>query len=115
VIAALIFLCDVAVVSDGDTFRCRDGRRIRLHAIDAPEIGRCRHGRICVRGDGQASRRALARMIGGRRLRCEDTGRSYDRVTAWCSLGAVDVSCAMVRGRWAVRLARYDRDQRLCR
>lgn len=114
-IAAALFLCTVAAVTDGDTFRCTDGTRVRLQAIDAPETRGCRRGRTCAPGDGQASKRALERMVADRTLRCERTGRSYERVTAWCSVGGVDVSCALYRGGWAVRVARYDRDNRLCR
>src|SRR5215217_2308892 len=101
-----LLLCAVASITDGDTFRCGDGTRIRLQAIDAPEIHGCRRGRVCAPGDGQASKRALERLIGGRSLRCERTGTSYNRVTAWCTVGGVDVSCALYRGRWAIRLAR---------
>ena len=42
-------------VTDGDTIRCGD-ERIRLLAIDAPEMGgRCRKGRQCVAGSPLAS------------------------------------------------------------
>ncbi len=114
--SAVLFLCAVLTVTDGDTFRCTDGTRVRLAAIDAPELGPCRgrRGRICAPGDGQASKRALERLIGGRALRCRRVGWSYRRAVAWCEAGGIDLSCAMVRGNWAVRLPQYDRGNRLC-
>lgn len=36
--------CVVHRVTDGDTLRCRDGRRIRLIGIDAPEFGQAPYG-----------------------------------------------------------------------
>ena len=112
-----IFLCLVASVTDGDTLRCEDGTRVRLAAIDAPEIRGCRGrpGRVCVPGDGQASRRRLEQITARRVIRCESTGTSYGRVTAWCTIDGIDLSCAMVRGGHAVTDARYDRQRRICR
>ena len=107
------FLCTVAGVHDGDTLRCGSGTRVRLAGIDAPEVGRCPRYRWCAKGDAQASRRALERMTLGRTIRCEANGTSYDRVTAWCRAGGVDVNCAMVRSGFAIR--RWDYDRRLCR
>src|SRR5690349_20259394 len=80
------FICSVAYVHDGDTFRCSDGTRIRLSAIDTPEMpGACRPGRHCAPGDPYAAKAALERVIVGRTVRCQATGTSYNRVTAWCS------------------------------
>lgn len=113
-----IFLCFVTAVHDGDTFTCLNQQqrqwKVRLEAIDAPEIGRCPSWKHCTPGDAQASRRALSRMILHRSIDCKRTGRSYQRITAWCTTPAgADVSCAMHRAGFAVQ--RYDRDQRLCR
>ncbi|WP_174292550.1 thermonuclease family protein [Sphingomonas bacterium] len=101
------FSCPVIRVHDGDTFTCASGVRIRLQAIDAPEIGQCRgHGGRCVSGDGYASRDALRRLALGRTALCRPSGRSYDRIVALCSVGAVDLSCAQMRSGQAVE--RYD-------
>lgn len=115
--ALAFFACTVASVTDGDTLRCADGTRVRLAAVDAPEIGPCRgrRGRVCVPGDGQASRRALEGLVRGQVLRCERVGVSYGRVVAWCRAGTVDLSCAMVRQGAAVYEPGYDRGRRLCR
>ena len=111
-----LFSCHVARVHDGDTFRCSDGTRVRLSAIDTPEMpGPCRPGRSCAPGDPYAAKAALERLIRGRTLQCEAVGTSYNRVTAWCSAGGKDLSCAMVRSGHAVRLRRFDTGRRLCR
>lgn len=102
-----IFLCLVASVTDGDTFRCRDGTRVRMSGIDAPELGSCPPRRRCAPGNGQASKRFLERLISGRSVRCRRVGMSYNRVTAWCSVGGVDLSCRMVAAGYAVIDRRY--------
>ena len=94
-----LLLCTVAYVSDGDTFRCQDGTRIRLAGIDAPELpSHCQRGRACAPGDSYRSKEALEAMVASRTLRCLTTGTSYNRVTAWCVAGGRDLSCAMVEG-----------------
>ena len=114
--SARSFSCRVTHVSDGDTFRCGDRTRVRLAAIDAPEMpGSCRPGRSCAQGDAYASRAALRRLVAGRAVRCEPVGRTHGRIAAWCRTGGDDLSCAMVRGGYAVRYARHDRARRLCR
>src|SRR3954468_3766730 len=91
------FSCAVRYVHDGDTFRCTDGTRVRLSAIDTPEMpGACRPGRHCAPGDPYAAKVALEHLIGGRTVQCEAVGISYDRVAAWCRVGSVDLSCAML-------------------
>ena len=37
--------CVVERIADGDTFTCRDGRRVRLIGIDAPELAQGESGR----------------------------------------------------------------------
>ena len=108
------FKCTVRSVTDGDTFRCTNGVRVRLSAIDTPEMpGSCRRGRSCAPGNPHAAKAHLARMIGGATVQCDPVGRSYNRIAAWCSLSGMDLSCAMLRSGHAVRLAQYDRSGRL--
>jgi endonuclease YncB( thermonuclease family) len=46
----------VPSITDGDTFCCTDGKKIRVHGIDAPEMDT---------QQGPASKAALADIIGG--------------------------------------------------
>ena len=110
------FACAVASVTDGDTFRCSNGTRIRLSSIDTPEMpGSCQPGRSCAPGNPYAAKAALARLIAGRTVQCEPVGKSYNRIAAWCSVGGQDLSCAMLRSGHAVALPKFDREGRLCR
>lgn len=105
-----LLLCAVATVHDGDTLRCTDGTRIRIAGIDAPELEGCqgRTGRICVPGNGQASRRYLEQLAARQTLRCRPNGTSYQRVTAFCvNERGIDLSCAMVASGYAIRWDRY--------
>lgn len=115
-IAAALFLCTVSAVTDGDSLRCTDGTRVRLHAIDTPEMpGACRQGRVCAPGNPHQARAALVKLAAGKTLKCQKTGTSWERVTAYCSADGRDLSCAMYRGGYAVRLEQFDRNRRLCR
>lgn len=99
----IAFTCQVASIHDGDTFRCADGTRVRLSAIDTPEMpGACQRGRQFAPGDPHAARNALAGMIAGRTVQCRRVGMSYNRVVALCSVGRRDLSCAMWRSGYAV-------------
>jgi endonuclease YncB( thermonuclease family) len=75
-------VCVVERITDGDTLRCADGRRVRLLGIDAPERDQRPHG--------DAARRALARLVPeGTRVTLE-TGRTrrdaFNRVLAFVLL-----------------------------
>lgn len=110
------FACTVASVTDGDTFRCSNGIRIRLSSIDTPEMpGSCQRVRSCAPGNPYAAKSYLARLIAGRTVQCEPVGKSYKRIAAWCSVGGQDLSCAMLKSGHAIRLAKFDREGRLCR
>ena len=91
--------CVVSRVVDGDTFHCRDGRKVRLIGVDSPE-----------RGQGVDARRATCALVGllpaGRTVRLEvDVAPRdrYGRVLAYVWVGATLVNEAMVRNGWAVR------------
>ena len=43
--AAQSTACVVERIAEGDTFTCRDGRRVRLIGIDAPELAQGESGR----------------------------------------------------------------------
>jgi len=90
--------CAVARVVDGDTFRCRDGRKVRLIGVDAPEQGQGEAGRL--------ARQALLRYLPlGRVVRLERDVQAvdrYGRTLAFVWTGDTLVNQAMVREGWAV-------------
>jgi micrococcal nuclease len=90
--------CPVVQIVDGDTFRCGDGRKVRLVGIDSPETGQGEPGRL--------ARQALLRHLPlGRVVRLERDVRAtdrYGRVLAFVWTGATLVNEAMVREGWAV-------------
>lgn len=90
--------CRVARVTDGDTFHCRDGRKVRLIGVDSPEL---------AQGDaGRMARDALRRLLpAGRAVRLELDAAPrdrYGRVLAHVWAGDTLVNEAMVRGGWAL-------------
>lgn len=110
------FACDVAYVNDGDTLRCRDGTRVRLHAIAARETdGTCTPGHPCPTASASMSTAALTQLA-GRRITCIQTGTSYERVTAICrNASGVEINCAMVQRGAALVWDRFNRQQPICR
>lgn len=92
---------------DGDTLEIA-GQKVRLFGIDAPELDQ-----LCDRGGrrwacGEASRKALAEIVGRQRLACEvrDLDR-YGRGVAVCTAGDEDVAALMVRQGMALAYRRY--------
>lgn len=111
------FPCRVASVHDGDTLRCADGTRIRLHAVAAREIdGTCSPGHPCPSASAEAARATLVRLTANRTITCFPTGQSYNRVTAICSTpGGVEINCAMVQSGTTVVWDRFNRETPICR
>ena len=92
------FTCKVESTTDGDTFRCDDNTRVRIHGIDAPELDT---------PEGLASRNALQALIEARTLACEQNGTSYNRVVATCFLDGQDIAALMVQQVMARDCPRY--------
>jgi micrococcal nuclease len=96
--AAAARSCIVQRISDGDSFRCADGRRVRLIGIDTPEL---RQGPF-----GPQARRALLALLPlGTAVRLETDASPadrYGRELAYVWTGATMVNEAMVQGGWAV-------------
>jgi micrococcal nuclease len=90
--------CVVERVADGDTFSCRDGRRVRLIGIDAPELRQGEPARL--------ARAALTRLAPpGTALRLEGdvTPRDrYGRELAHVWTGSRLVNEALVLEGWAM-------------
>jgi len=111
------FSCRVASITDGDTLRCADGTRVRLHAVAAREKDEtCSPGHPCPDGSGADAAAQLAALAGGQTLQCDRTGTSYERVTAICRNEAgTEVNCAMVRSGNAVVWERFNAQRAICR
>lgn len=127
VIAALVFIAlsaaDVkagdqqailtgrAVVVDGDTLEIQ-GRRIRLHGVDAPESDQtCMTANKGAWRAGQASALALANHLGAAPVLCRPTGaQSYNRIIAVCSQKGADIGQWLVANGLAWAYTKYSRD-----
>lgn len=119
------FACTPIRVWDGDgPIWCAEGPRIRLSGVAAREADEsCRNGQPCPAASAEAARDALVRLVGrstgrsgeghvlvaGPIMQCRSDGSAGgNRTAAWCvsPIGG-DLSCAMVRGGWALRWERY--------
>lgn len=111
------FKCRVVKINDGDTLRCQDGTRVRLHAISARERDNsCSPGHPCSQTSADQATRILSQLVAGKMLDCMTTGQSYDRVTAICWTAArVEVNCYMVETGAAELWERFDNETRICR
>ncbi len=90
--------CVVARVADGDTFTCRDGRRVRLIGVDTPELAQGEPGRRA-----QAALHRLLPEGSSVRLETDVSPRDrYGRVLAYAWTGSRMVNEAMVREGWAM-------------
>lgn len=100
---------------DGDTLDCR-GERIRLLAIDAPELpGHCRQGRECVAGDPTASTSSLSQALSGQ-LTIDRVGEDrYGRTLARVAGQKGDLSCWQINAKHAVYKAAWDDGLRVAR
>lgn len=96
--AVISATCIVDRVADGDTITCRDGNRIRLVGIDAPELNQPPFGR--------ESQAALERLVPpGTPLGVElaaDPVDDFDRTLAYLWDDRTMINEAMVRGGWAI-------------
>jgi endonuclease YncB( thermonuclease family) len=119
------FNCTPTAVYDGDgPVWCAEGPHVRLSGIAAREMdGTCRPGHPCPLADPRASRDHLVRLVGkqagtratghilvkGPTMLCRSAGGAGgNRTAAFCtSPKSGDISCAMVRDRYAARWDRY--------
>lgn len=99
----------VVGVHDGDTITGLDDtktqHKIRLDAIDAPELGQ---------PFGQASKRALSEMVFGRDVTViRKTTDRYGRTVGHVLIDGRDVNLAMLEAGMAWHYKEYDRNKRL--
>lgn len=111
------FACDVAYVNDGDTLRCEDRTRIRLHAVAAREADEtCSPGHPCPTASAASATAELRRLAANRTITCERIGQSYNRITAICWTPAnVEINCAMIRSGTTVMWDRFNQERAICR
>ena len=105
------------VATDGDSIRLCSGERIRLLAIDAPELHGCHpRGRHCAPGDPIASRDNLRRLLASGPVRIERvTTDRYGRTVAVVWAGRVNTSCAQLAGGYAIYKPAWDNGRRIGR
>lgn len=110
------FLCRVSSITDGDTLRCVDGTRIRLHAVAARESDEtCKVGHPCPSASGASATSKLTELASGQTLQCEQTGTSYNRVTAVCWNEAnTEINCAMVQSGTTVIWPKFNQQRAIC-
>lgn len=116
-IAGEHFSCRVSSVHDGDTLRCSDGTRVRLHAVAARELDEtCSPGHPCPAATGAAAKYALTDLALGKTLDCEPTGTTYNRIAAICTTPEnLEINCAMVERGYAVIWEKFNRQVGICR
>ena len=97
-------------IIDGDTLSI-DGKRIRLHGIDAPE-----NKQYCTKDGnswhcGRKATEALSRMVSGNMIECVwDKRDRYNRLIAICYLEDLNLNANMVKEGWALAYIRYSDD-----
>jgi len=109
-------VCQAPVAVDGDTIRCQGMGRVRLLAIDAPEMpGHCRNGRDCAPGDPFKSKAALAGSLIGHIQVSPTNSDPYGRTVAVVYANGFNLSCKQLWGGFARYWPRYDHQQRIWR
>ncbi|MEL7784067.1 thermonuclease family protein [Citromicrobium bathyomarinum] len=96
-LALALLASPACTVIDGDTIRC-GSERIRLTGIDAPERGACLpRGRVCVAGDGEASKRSLAAALSEGEVAITRLGHDrYGRTLAVVRVGGRNMACVQL-------------------
>lgn len=93
--------------TDGDTIRCGD-ERIRIIGIDAPELGSCRQGRVCVEGDPVRATETIAGEL-GKALTIERMGTDrYGRTLAHVYADGQSLACTQMAAGSAEYVERWD-------
>ncbi len=99
-----------AKVIDGDTIYI-ENNKIRLHAIDAPEIKQ-----KCTKDGkkwscGKQSTSFLSGLIGNEKIKCVTNGKDkYSRYIGVCYKNKIDLNSQMVINGWAIAYRYYSLD-----
>jgi endonuclease YncB( thermonuclease family) len=93
-----------ATVIDGNTLEV-GGRRLRLYAIDAPDLDQPCRLRGRTQACGVVARAALMDLTAGAKVTCEPKGVDREgRALASCRAGDYDLAEGMVYTGWALTL-----------
>lgn len=107
--------CPAAIVVDGDSLRCGQ-TRLRLLGIDAPELHGCPSYRVCVSGNGEASKQSLKRAVGYGPISYRIIGYDrFGRSLVMAYAGTVNLSCYQLRAGQAVYKPQWDNGKQLAR
>lgn len=113
--------CEVVSVYDADgPIRCRNGVKIRVAGVQAPDFTSaepCRRGKpgyVCDDREAERSRVIAERLVLRKTLTCQPVGTSYKRVVARCTLpDGRSLSCALIASGAAVKWPSYWRRYRM--
>tara|TARA_B100001057_G_scaffold328291_1_gene328618 strand:+ start:982 stop:1461 length:480 start_codon:yes stop_codon:yes gene_type:complete len=99
-----------ANIIDGDTVHI-NGNKIRLHAIDAPEINqKCSKNKISW-NCGIDATKFLKKIIGNEKISCETNAKDrYNRFIGVCYKNEIDLNSEMVANGWAIAYRYYSLD-----
>ena len=99
-----------AKVIDGDTIHINKNK-IRLHAIDAPEINQTCNKNNKVWNCGVESTKFLMELIGKNKIECITSGKDqYNRFIGICYKENIDLNSEMVLNGWAIAYRYYSMD-----
>ena len=99
-----------ANVIDGDTIHINKNK-IRLHAIDAPEINQTCNKNSRVWNCGVESTNFLKELIGNNKIECIRKGKDrYNRFIGVCYKDNIDLNSEMVLNGWAIAYRYYSKD-----
>ena len=99
-----------ANVIDGDTIHINKNK-IRLHAIDAPEINQTCNKNSRVWNCGVESTKFLKELIGNNKIECITKGKDrYNRFIGICYKDNLDLNSEMVLNGWAIAYRYYSKD-----
>ena len=99
-----------AKIIDGDTIHISN-YKIRLHAIDAPEMKQKCTNNGKKWSCGLESTKFLKNLIGNEKIRCDINGLDrYNRYIGVCYKNNIDLNSEMVINGWAIAYTYYSLD-----